>query len=124
MLKKLLKVYDEHNNIIVGVDFDDTIFKLSDDVKENDVSIRRKLLKYLKPYITICLYTVADKQSIKYKIELMKLWGIEPDYINESPIKLGNGHKPYFNLLLDDKAGLEETTKVLKALKLTLLNKK
>ena len=120
MVEKLIKIYKEHGSIIVGVDFDDTIFKYSDDVSGNDIVIRRKLLKLLKPYLTICLYTVADKESLRYKIALMKEWDIEPDYINESPIKLGDESKPYFNLLLDDKAGLNETTKVLKALKLKI----
>jgi hypothetical protein len=34
--------------------------------------------------------------------------GLTPDYINESPIKYDDTVKPYFNLLLDDKAGLNE----------------
>ena len=120
MLEKLLNVYKQHDTIIIGVDFDDTIFKFSEDANEKDIIIRRKLLKYLKPYITICLYTVSDNDSLRYKIALMKEWDIEPDYINESPVKIGNGAKPFFNLLLDDKAGLQETTKVLKALKLKI----
>lgn len=112
-IAKLNEVYTQHGKIIIGVDFDDTIFPLNS--KYEDIcSNVRLLLREAKVYSTICLYTVADEQSIKYKVELMRLWGIEPDYINESPIKLGNGVKPYFNLLLDDKAGLHQAFEVLK----------
>lgn len=108
---KLLKTYQEHGKIIVGVDFDDTIYPFSDDVNEKDCEFRIKLLKRLKDKIIICLYTCSDETSLRYKISLMKEWGISPDYVNESPVEIGNGAKPYFNLLLDDKAGLEEATR-------------
>lgn len=111
---KLLKAYQEHGKIIVGVDFDDTIYPFSDDLSEEDrkhCEFRIELLKRLKKNITICLYTCSDEASLKYKISLMKEWGISPDYVNESPVVIGNGAKPYFNLLLDDKAGLEEATR-------------
>lgn len=117
-LEKLISVYKEHKQIIVGLDFDGTIFPF----EESDIEICervKKLIKdlHLRGKIVICLYTVADIQSIKYKIELMKLWGITPNYINESPIKLGNGDKPYFNILLDDKAGLPYTYDLLREFK-------
>lgn len=114
--EKLIELLEYHNTIIVGLDFDDTIFSLSKDV---DIIKRcedvRALIKSLNEtsLITICLYTVADEQSIKYKVALMKEWGIAPAYINESPVTLGNGAKPYFNILLDDKAGLPYTYEVL-----------
>lgn len=112
--EKLLEVLEFHNTIIVGVDFDDTIFPLSN----NNYIIERcvkvvELIKSLKDKITICLYTVADNQTITYKTALMRGWGISPAYVNESPIKLGNGDKPYFNILLDDKAGLNEVIEIL-----------
>jgi len=118
-LTKLYNVYNKHGNIIIGLDFDDTIFAL-DPKRESICNKVRSLIKECKVYSKICLYTVGDDQSIKYKIELMKLWGIEPDYINESPIKLGNGDKPYFNILLDDKAGLIESYNLLKQFNNTL----
>ena len=44
---------------------------------------------------------------LKWKIDYCKHFGIEPDYVNESPLIKGT-KKPFFNLLLDDRAGLEE----------------
>lgn len=40
--------------------------------------------------------------------EMPRKYAIEPDYVNESPLIKGT-KKPFFNLLLDDRAGLEET---------------
>ena len=99
--KKLLKVLKDYGTIIVGVDFDDTVFPLND-----TIYIRTRcnkvvtLLKELKDKITICLYSVAGDQSLKYKKYIMETLGIKPAYINESPIKLGNCDKPYFKIIL------------------------
>ena len=43
----------------------------------------------------------------------MRLWGIEPEFVNESPIELGDGGKPFFNILIDDKAGFTEVYNLL-----------
>lgn len=118
-LQKLHDIYKEHNRIIIGVDFDDTIFPLDNKRASICESVRQLLLE-CKAFSTICLYTIADEQSIKYKVEIMKLWGIAPAYVNESPVVLGDGKKPYFNILLDDKAGLIESYQLLKKFNETL----
>tara|TARA_R110000851_G_scaffold41665_1_gene104371 strand:- start:1119 stop:1496 length:378 start_codon:yes stop_codon:yes gene_type:complete len=107
-LAKLHKVFKEHGKIIIGVDFDDTVFPLDPECASMCKAVRL-LLQECKVYSILCLYTVADTQSLEYKKEIMSLWGIPVDYVNESPVKLGDGSKPYFNILLDDKAGLYET---------------
>ena len=112
-LRKLYETYKEHNTIIVGVDFDDTVFSL-DGIFDTLCSGVRGALLEGKDNITICLYTVADTQSLKYKVEMMKLWGIPARYVNKSPVSIGDGSKPFFNLLLDDKAGLCESYRLLK----------
>lgn len=117
--KKLRAVYEEHGKIIIGVDFDDTIFSLEKET-EQSCQLVRKLLKECVPFSTICLYTVADNQSLSYKVALMREWGFKPDFINESPVKLGNGDKPFFNILLDDKAGLKEAYETLEEFQLRL----
>lgn len=112
--EKLLEVLGYHNTIIVGLDFDDTIFPLSNNegIKKRCEKVK-DLIYSVKDKITLCLYTVADEQSLLYKKKLMELWEIPPAYINKSPVKLGDGTKPYFNILLDDKAGLNEAIEIL-----------
>jgi hypothetical protein len=110
LLNQLIKAHKQHGKIIVGVDFDDTVFPFNKD----EGNVKRcarvvELLKNNRDVITICLFSVADKQSLVYKEHIMDLYGIKPDYINESPIvKWGVCNKPYFNIQLDDKAGLNE----------------
>lgn len=114
--QKLVDAWKEHGSIIVGVDFDDTIFPLTpNDYITNRCSIVQDLLIALLDLdsIILCLYTVSDNQSIQYKRTLMDLWKISPHKINNSPVSLGNGDKPFFNILLDDKAGLNETIEIL-----------
>ena len=113
LLEQLLAVYEKHGKIIVGVDFDDTVFPFN----KNEANAKRcnevvKLLKKLKDrgMAIICLFSVADAQSLVYKEHIMDLYGIKPDYINESPMQnWGKCTKPYFNIQLDDKAGLNAT---------------
>ena len=111
----LIKIYEEHNSIIIGVDFDDTIFAFNEiEYIENRCKRVVELLLSLKMNITICLFSVADEQSLIYKTHIMELYGIKPQYINESPVKKwGECNKPYFNILLDDKAGLNEAIEIL-----------
>tara|TARA_R110000772_G_scaffold54130_1_gene123558 strand:- start:71023 stop:71421 length:399 start_codon:yes stop_codon:yes gene_type:complete len=121
-LKKLLEAYDKHGHLIIGVDFDNTIYPL-DKKREEICHSVRELLKECKEHSKLCLYTVADENSLRYKATIMGLWGIPPDYINESPIqKWGYCVKPYFNILLDDKAGLTEAFNLLKQFNSKLLN--
>ena len=109
----LIKTFKEHGKIIVGVDFDDTLFDYRGVpyIQERAENIRF-LLTELRSLITLCLWTIGDASSIRYKTELMKCWGLNPDYVNESPLEMPT-NKPYFNLLLDDKAGLNEAIKTL-----------
>lgn len=103
-LDRLKSEYSIHGNLIIGFDFDDTVFALHDNISVNSVV---KLLQEAKQLgLTLCLWTGVDSEKeLKYKKEICKLIGIEPDYVNSSPIMLGTT-KPYFNLLLDDRAGL------------------
>lgn len=114
-VEMLLKRFKQHGKIILGVDFDDTIFPYT----EHDAVIAERcevvldLVRQAKPYCHICLWTLGDYWSVRYKTEIMKLNNITPDYINASPFEIEGVRKPYFNLLLDDNAGLNEAMEIL-----------
>lgn len=103
-IERLKKEYREHNNLVIGFDFDDTVFSYQDNV---DIEEVLELIRRCKKIgLTLCLWsTCVRPHEIKYKIELCKHLGIEADYVNESPLFKGST-KPYFNILLDDRAGL------------------
>ena len=118
-LKKLLAAEKKYGKIVVGVDFDDTIFPWD----KNPYSVIRcarvrKLIIKLQEQkrAHLCLWTVAEEWSMVYKKHISKSYGIKFDYFNESPIfKDADIRKPHFNILLDDKAGLNETINILEA---------
>lgn len=111
----LLTRLDQYGKIILGVDFDDTIFPYTEG--DEEIAIRCEyvidLVKRAKPWCHICLWTLGDYWSVRYKTEIMKLNGINPDYVNASPFEVKDARKPYFNLLLDDNAGINEGIEIL-----------
>ena len=115
LLEQLIKAHKNHGKIIVGVDFDDTVFPFNEGEANKERCERVvNILKRVRPDIIICLFSVASKQSLIYKAHIMELYGIKPDYVNESPVvKWGVCNKPYFNIQMDDKAGLNETILVM-----------
>jgi len=115
--KKLIEAYEKHGQIIVGVDFDNTVFPLDDSRSEYCCNVV-DMLRSIESVSLFCLYTVSSDQEIIYKKFIMEHhYDISIKYVNESPIILGNGAKPYFNILLDDKAGLNEAIEILKEFK-------
>ncbi len=123
LLNKLIKAYSEHGNIVIGVDFDDTIFpytQYGDTVANAASSERAKrvrdLLIDLKPYSIQCLWTVANEWSLIYKKFICQnYYKMYFDYYNESPITPDpTVRKPHFNVLLDDCAGLDSVIETLR----------
>jgi len=105
-ISRLFREWNTHDGIIIGVDFDDTVYDCHDKGFEFGVLIKA-IKEAQKMGCTICVWTAnSDTQKVR---DHFKKIDITIDYYNESPIKLEkmNTQKPYFNLLLDDRAGLE-----------------
>ena len=123
LLQKISKAYSTHNSLIIGVDFDDTIFpynKTQENIDRCDrvVLLLQSLKKSMGTDLILCLYSVADEQALVYKEHIMECYGLKPHFINEGPMdKKWNSKKPFFNILLDDKAGLNDTIEVLQEFK-------
>lgn len=115
LLEKLKKAFIDHGKIVVGVDFDDTIFPYSDISKDEECEQVRDLLRKIRPYTIQCLWTVANEWSLKYKKFIcIELYDMQFDHYNESPINYDpTVQKPHFNVLLDDSSGLDSVIKVL-----------
>lgn len=128
LFNRLMREYLEYDTLYIGFDFDNTIwdydtYKSNYDPKNTDAQLTEivELLKLCKQAgMKLCLWTSCPSQEEENKkVEVCKEWGIEPDYINCSPLSPG-AKKPHFNALLDDKAGLESVYHVLS--KLLLIN--
>ena len=113
--QKLINIYNEHGAIIVGCDFDDTVYPFSNNkFIEDRCEVVKALLIELRDHIKICLYTVSDPETLQYKSHIMRLYGLDPDFINDSPVgPWKDSKKLFFNILLDDKAGLNEAIEIL-----------
>lgn len=105
--------YDKYGKLIIGFDFDNTIFDYHN--CGGDFRSIILLLQECKTLgFTLYLFTAdSDPEKLKWKTDFCKHYGIEPEYINESPV-LKENKKPYFNILLDDRAGLESAYCILK----------
>ena len=112
-ISRLRKEYDRHGKLVVGFDFDNTVFDCH--ARGGDYSeVIRLLQKCKKLGFILCLYTAELREDwLKWKIDYCKHYSIEPDYVNESPLLKGT-KKPFFNILLDDRAGLESAYSILK----------
>ncbi len=122
--KRLLEEYKKYGKLIVAFDYDNTIFDYHN--KGGDYSCVIELLQDCTRYgFELVLFTSEENESkIKQKqIECFKLWignhekvGKKWEFVfpyTQSSI-LPNSKKPYYNILLDDRAGLEESYEILK----------
>ena len=102
--ERLYAEYTKYGNLIIGVDFDDTIY----DCHANDYVFpaTTDVLKEAQALgCKLCVWTANADKALVHSV-----WadlGLTINYYNESPIKFHDDQvKPYFNLLLDDRAGL------------------
>lgn len=116
-IERLIEEYWKHNNLVIGVDFDDTIRDTFGRGLRNIEKLVKKLKALQRDFnCTLCVWTAnADEALVR------KSWeekGLNVDYYNESPIKKPhfNSVKPYFNVLLDDRAGLDSSYRQIKVL--------
>lgn len=104
-IKRLVTDYNKHKNLIIAFDFDNTIYDYHNNGGNYQCVI--ELLKECSDLgFTMVLFTANENAE---KLDFCKMFcaerGIRIDYVNESPIM--PTRKPYYNILLDDRAGLE-----------------
>lgn len=102
VIQRLLEEYKKHGSLIIGFDFDNTIYDYHN--KGTAYPIVTKLLQDCSKYFELACYTGnSDLELVKSHCQSL---GIRIDYLNSSPISVSKPHKPYFSILLDDRAGL------------------
>ena len=105
--ERLLAEYKKYDELIVGIDFDNTIKPIN---PEHDCEEIITLLQRCSqdPKIVLCLWSIStNKDEEKSKLDYCTKMGIKIDYVGSSPYQIGSGPKQFFNVLLDDRAGLE-----------------
>lgn len=113
--KRLQDRYKKYGNLIVAYDFDDTVYNLYQDDKSFGMVI--DLIRRCKKCSTLIVFTARDirnRNDYNTVVKYLNENNIPYDYINSDfngivPF----GRKIYYNILLDDKAGLSSAYNVL-----------
>lgn len=110
--QRLWEEYQKYKRLVIAFDFDNTIFdfhNLGLEVKDTIDLLKR----CSEEDFTMVLFTSnEDEKRLQWMRKYCHHFGIRVDYINESPIIM-NTRKPYYNILLDDRAGLQEAADTL-----------
>lgn len=120
LLDRLITQYKKQDKIVVAYDFDDTVRPMYCASCEQVQSLLRKISNTLDAYFIV----FTSNKNIDDVRNYLDKWEIPYDSINENapfvPFKEG---KIFYNVLLDDKAGLGETVNTLEQL-IYLINNK
>ena len=117
---RLVEQYKKMDRLIIAYDFDDTVSPYSSSSCCRAASAIRKAREHLNAYLIV--YTCnQDEEKLKKYLDKEK---IPYDAINENApfIHFNKKGKLYYNLLLDDKAGLHQTIEDLEALIYGVIN--
>ncbi len=105
-INRLLQEWIKYDKIVVAVDYDYTINDFRNEGLQFPDVI--DLLKEVQNSAHIVCFTASDESRYDEIRNKFKELGIRLDGINESPVKLNESPKAkiYYNILLDDRAGL------------------
>ncbi|WP_370086917.1 hypothetical protein [Ekhidna sp.] len=118
---RLRNDYLKHKSLFVAYDYDNTVY----DFHGHGISYEKiiELLRECKSLgFTMILFTGNEGEKLNAILEDLKRREIPFDLINENPLM--KTRKPYYNILLDDRAGLKESYKHLKKLVDEIRNEK
>ena len=112
---RLINEWVEHDGVIIAFDFDNTVYDYHRKGFVFDKVV--KLLKECKEYgCTLVVFTSSASDKYEFIRTYLEDIGIDIDYINETPANIPFGHtgaKIYYNIFLDDRAGLESAYEIL-----------
>ncbi len=109
-IKRLKEELELHGSLFIAFDFDNTVY---DYHQVGDVyPLVETILKKVKQLgHKLILFTGNEGDRLTEIIDYCDSMGYSPDFINENPIM--KTRKPYYNILLDDRAGLNESYNIL-----------
>lgn len=107
IVQRLHKEYNRHPKLIIACDFDDTVYDFHQQGAWHD-RVHDVLRKCNELGFYVVLWTASDPKRFAFMKEYMQDINVHISAINENPIELpfGNHKKMYYNILLDDRAGL------------------
>lgn len=113
-IQRLYHEWERHPKLLIACDFDETIFDFHKKGTNHEMVIA--LLKKCNELgFYLSLFTASKPERYDFMRRHMTELGVKIDAINENVIELkyGNNGKIYYNILLDDRAGLGQAYTVL-----------
>jgi hypothetical protein len=107
-LYRLIREWKEYGKIIIAYDFDDTVY----DYHGRGDTFNRviQLLQDCRDYAHFVVFTACDESQYDKIRNHLILNDIPFDKINENVDTVNfKGRKVYYNIFLDDRAGLDST---------------
>lgn len=118
--ERLRQDYLVHHSLFVAYDYDNTVYDYHNQgIDYADIITLLRVCKELG--FTLILFTGNEGEKLERIKEDLKKRDIPFDLINENPLM--PTRKPYYNILLDDRAGLMEAYVHLKKLTDEIRNK-
>lgn len=104
-----------HGSLFIAFDFDNTIFDYHNSGRDchDVIDLLRRCSGSSRNHTMILLTSNEDEEKLAFMRYYCRHFGIRIDYVNENPIVCRGCRKPYYNILLDDRAGLQEACEVL-----------
>lgn len=107
VVERLVREWQQYKNLVIAYDYDNTVFDYHKKGETYDDVIN--LLRECKQFgAHLVVFTACPDEQFPEIKEYLTANNIPFDAINESPsfVPVLGGKKIYFNILLDDRAGL------------------
>lgn len=120
-IDRLKKEYLEHKNLVIGIDFDNTLFDYHKQGLEV-LPVVNLIKKCSDLGFTICCHSdCANNENVVFKQQYLIHLDINATWFNTSPLNdpsKGESattvrYKPFYSILLDDRAGLSASYNIL-----------
>lgn len=115
-VERLWSEYVKHGRLIVALDVDGTVFDF-----HNQQATYPRVIQLMRECealgFYIMVFTARGSDTLPHAIEHVRSLGLTVASVNANPFPLpyGNNGKPYYNVLLDDRAGLASAYATLRA---------
>lgn len=111
-LDRLLEEYKKYKSLYIAFDFDSTVFDYHNSGDTFNV-VEDKLRRAKEQGHKLILFTSRKDADLEFAINYCSEHGYKPDFVNENPEVCPGCVKPYYNILLDDRAGLDSAYQTL-----------
>lgn len=115
VIDRLVREWKQYNSLVIAYDYDNTVYDYhkKGETYEDVIGLLRECKKFGSHLV---VFTANDEDKYSPIIEYLKANKIPFDAINESPsfVPVQSSKKIYFNILLDDRAGLSSSYYCLK----------